>query len=430
MSLGRSLTLLLALALLAMPLVESGEAEARAYERVRFATFNASLNRSDQGDLIAELSTPDSAQPKVIAEIIQRVNPDVLLLNEFDFDEGGVAIELFRRNYLEVSQNGVAPVEYPYVFLAPSNTGIPSGFDLNNNGNVGDPNDAFGFGLFPGQFAMVLLSKYPLDTRKARTFQSFLWADMPGALLPDDPATPEPADWYAPEELEVFRLSSKSHWDVPVKIYGETVHVLASHPTPPVFDGAEDANGRRNHDEIRFWADYIKPRKSRYIRDDKGKRGGLKRRAHFVIMGDQNADPFDGDSTDNAILQLLDNRRIRTDKTPASEGGADAAVRQGGVNPDHRGDPAFDTGDFNDAGPGNLRVDYVLPSKRLRILDSGVFWLTEDDPLFERLIGDFPSPSSDHRLVWLDLAVKKKLDDRDDDDDDDDDDDGDRDDDD
>ena len=64
------------------------------------------------------------------------------------------------------------------------------------------------------------------------------------------------------EELEVVRLSSKSHWDVPVKVGGHTVHVLASHPTPPTFDGEEDRNGRRNHDEIRFWADYVSPGKA------------------------------------------------------------------------------------------------------------------------------------------------------------------------
>jgi phenylpropionate dioxygenase-like ring-hydroxylating dioxygenase large terminal subunit len=82
--------------------------------------------------------------------------------------------------------------------------------------------------------------------------QYFRWKDMPDALLPDDPATPAPADWYSSDELNVFRLSSKSHWDLPIRIGKETVHFLVSHPTPPVFDGPEDRNGTRNHDEIRF----------------------------------------------------------------------------------------------------------------------------------------------------------------------------------
>ena len=219
---------------------------------IRFATFNASLNRAKPGELINDLSTPGNAQAEAVAEIIQRVNPDVLLINEFDFDEAGEALELFRVNYLGIGQEGQQPVEYPYAFLAPSNTGAFSGFDLDNSGSA-DPksgNDAFGFGDFEGQYGMVLLSKFPIDEHAARTFQYFLWNDMPGVLLPIDPNTNEP--WYSEDELNVVRLSSKSHWDVPVKICHKEVHVLVSHPTPPVFDGPEDHNGLRNFDEIRF----------------------------------------------------------------------------------------------------------------------------------------------------------------------------------
>ncbi|BDZ53997.1 hypothetical protein GCM10025870_10700 [Agromyces marinus] len=284
---------------------------------------------------------------------------------------------------------------------------MPSGFDLNNNGVVGGGDDAFGFGFFPGQFGMAVLSKHPIDEGAVRTFQHFLWKDMPGALLPDDPNTAPPADWYSPEELDVFRLSSKSHWDVPVEIGGRTVHVLASHPTPPTFDGPEDRNGTRNHDEIRFWADYVKPgADSRYIYDDDGAKGGLKPGSSFVIMGDQNADPLDGDSVDAAIQQLLDHPRI-TDPQPTSAGAVEAATLQGGANLAHEGDPAYDTADFNDnPAPGNLRADYVLPSKSLRVADAGVFWPVQADPL-SALTGTFPFPSSDHRLVWVDLHVRR-----------------------
>jgi 5'/3'-nucleotidase SurE len=371
-------------------------------DKIRFATFNASLNRSNEGDLINDLSSTDNEQAKAVAEIIQRTNPDVLLLNEFDYDQNGEAIASFKQNYLEVSQNGVDAVEYPYVYLAPSNTGIPSGFDLNNDSSIGGANDAFGFGFFPGQFGMILLSKYPIVEEEVRTFQNFLWKDMPGALLPDDVNTPEPNDWYSAEELEVFRLSSKSHWDIPVNINGEIIHVLASHPTPPVFDGEEDRNGKRNHDEIRFWADYVTPGNGEYIYDDSGETGGLNSGAKFVIMGDQNADPKDGDSTDNAILQLLDNPQINTAVTPSSQGGIDAAIRQGEANATHTGNPAFDTADFADASTGNLRADYVLPSNNLDIESAGVFWPASGDAQFN-LVGDFPFPSSDHRLVYADV---------------------------
>ena len=372
---------------------------------LRVATYNLSLNRASAGELEADLSTGDDPQARTVAEVIQRVEPDIVLLNEFDYVPELRAANLFRDNYLEVAQGGADPVEYPYAYVAPSNTGVPSGLDLNNNGQVGGGDDAFGFGEFPGQYGMAVLSKYPIVVDEVRTFQNFLWKDMPGALLPDDPATAAPADWYSPEELEVVRLSSKSHWDVPIRVGREVVHVLASHPTPPTFDGPEDRNGRRNHDEIRFWADYITPGASKYIVDDAGQRRGLKPNQSFVIMGDQNADPLDGDSVAAAIDQLLDDKRI-VDPMPTSEGGAEAAAVQGGANTVHRGDPRLDTADFADTAPGNLRADYVLPSRKLDVRDAGVFWPVAADPL-SRLTGSFPFPSSDHRLVWVDLELRR-----------------------
>jgi hypothetical protein len=379
-----------------------------AQDTVRFATFNASLNRFNAGDLALELSAPGSAQPDTIAEIVQRVRPDVLLINEFDFDAAGLAASGFQDNYLSVAHGDADPIFYPYHFVAPSNTGIPSGFDLDNNGAVGGPNDAFGFGFFPGQFGMVVYSMFPIDISGIRTFQLFLWKDMPGALLPDDPAFPGPADWYSPAELDVFRLSSKSHWDVPIVIPGDdepkTVHFLVSHPTPPVFDGPEDRNGTRNADEIRFWADYITPSRNRYIYDDDGQIGGLPSGALFVIAGDQNSDPFDGDSISGSAQQLLEHPLVNTKVTPGSDGAIEQSILQGGANTLHLGDPAFDTADFSDFAPGNLRADYVLPRKSLRINDAAVFWPTSDDPLFP-LVGTFPFPSSDHRLVWVDVVV-------------------------
>jgi len=369
---------------------------------VRFATFNASLNRNAAGQLVTDLSSPTNAQARSVAEIVQRVRPDVLLINEFDYDANGQAARLFQDNYLSLPQNGAPPVHYPFVYQAASNTGVPSGFDLDNNGSVGGPNDALGFGFFPGQFGMIVYSRYPIALSQVRTFQGFRWNDMPGARLPDNPATPTPGDWYSPEELQVVRLSSKSHWDLPVVTPLGLVHVLVSHPTPPVFDGPEDRNGTRNFDEIRFWADYVAPGAAAYVYDDQGRHGGL-RGGRFVIMGDQNSDPLDGDSIPGAIQQLLEHPRVNTSVTPDSDGATEASVLQGGANGSHLSDPRFDTADFADGAPGNLRADYVLPSRNLSICDAGVFWPEQADPLF-RLTGVFPFPSSDHRAVWVDVA--------------------------
>ncbi len=378
------------------------------YERsrsTRFATFNAALVRNSQGQLITDLSTSDDSQARAVAEIIQRVNPDILLINEFDFDDQDTAIGQFQKNYLSIGWNGAEPVEYPFVFNGPSNTGIPSGLDLDNNGDSTGPGDALGFGFHPGQYGMVLLSKYPIES--VRTFRNFLWKDMPGALLPDNPLTPASvtADWYDQEELAVLPLSSKSHWDASINVEGVVVHVLCAHPTPPVFDGPEDRNGRRNFDEIRLWSDYVTPGAGSYIFDDKGTSGGLPMGVPFVVLGDYNADPNDGDAFPGAIRQLTQNPLINKDCTPESDGGFESVDRQGGANLTHIGSARQDTGDLGDKAPGNLRLDYVLTSLDFRILRSGVFWPTSTDPLF-RLVGKGdPIVSSDHRLVWIDAEL-------------------------
>jgi hypothetical protein len=242
---------------------------------------------------------------------------------------------------------------------------------------------------------MVVFSRFPIDMDRARTFQTFLWKDMPGAIFPIDRVTKKA--FYSDPAKQVFRLSSKSHWDIPIRIADVTVHFVVAHPTPPVFDGAEDRNGRRNHDEIRLLADYVDPKHSEYIYDDLGRRGGLAAGERFVIAGDLNADPVDGDSTDRAIWQLLDHPLINASFVPASKGGQEA----GQANHRHRGDPSNDTADFDDERVGNLRIDYVLPSKNLEVVGGGVFWPRKGEEGCELV------DASDHRLVWLDIAVSK-----------------------
>jgi endonuclease/exonuclease/phosphatase family metal-dependent hydrolase len=383
--------------------------------QVRVATYNASLNRSTDGQLATDLSTGANTQARRVAEILQHVRPDIVLINEFDYDTANpsLARDRFHNNYLAVSQNGQAPLNYPYRYAAPSNTGVASGFDFDNNGfanttipaagastsikdNYGD--DCFGFGWFPGQYSFVVYSAYPIDTSATRTFQLFKWQSMPGAAIP--------AGWYSAAELGVFRLSSKNHVDLRIEVKpGQVLDLLASHPTPPSFDGAEDRNGRRNHDEIRFWADYIS--NAPYIQDDTGGTGGLNNGLHdprFIILGDLNADPIDGDSYQSAINQLRNHPLVNASTNPSSLGGPQQSALQGGRNTTHQGDPAFDTADFNDSSVGNLRVDHVLPSKSgFTVTGSGVFWPLNSDPTFSLV------SASDHRLVWMDLTLTPVL---------------------
>ena len=184
--------------------------------------------------------------------------------------------------------------------------------------------------------------------------------------------------------------------------------MVLAHPTPPGFDGPEDRNGRRNFDELRLVHHYVTGTDEMWLRDDQGQVGGLSDNALFVVAGDLNADPVDGDRPEgqekHAIQLLIEHPRI-TDPLPMSAGGADAAQRQGGGNLEQKGDHRLDTGDFNDRYVGNLRIDYVLPSSNMTVLGSGVFWPAEDEPGYDLVGPGYPPVSSDHRLVWVDLEL-------------------------
>ncbi|MGX9720659.1 endonuclease/exonuclease/phosphatase family protein [Stenotrophomonas acidaminiphila] len=367
--------------------------------QLRLATYNTSLYSDNAGGLIAELEG-DSAHARKIAAVLQRVRPDLVLLNEFDFDDAHRAADLFQQRYLETPQaGGGEALRYPYRYLAPVNTGVPSGLDLDNNGSVGGKgrergNDAWGYGLHPGQYGMLVLSRYPIDTAAVRSFQLLKWSTLPGALRPVDPETGKP--FWNDAVWSQLRLSSKSHWDVPVHTPLGTVHVLASHPTPPVFDGREKRNAARNHDELRLWKEYLDGGDTPWLCDDQGRCGGLAADARFVIVGDLNNDPVDGDGRHDAILELLEHPRVLRYPTPTSVGGEQTSLAYAEKGIVRRGAPQHATGDF---GPrsGTMRLDYVLPSTGFRYVGSGVFWPADGSA--EAAIAD----GSDHHLVWVDV---------------------------
>ena len=373
---------------------------------VRIATFNVALNRKTNGQLVRDLKAGDE-QAKRIATIVQWVAPDVLLANEVDYSDGEAA-ELLRDLYfLKPQPNTPNPPASPLVhlFTAPVNTGVNSGMDLNANGRSTDSDDGWGYGAFPGQFGMAVYSRFPISAAQVRSFQMFRWSQMPDAKRPKliDKETGKEKFFHSDEVWEKLRLSSKSHWDVPIQIDGKTLHVIASHPTPPVFDGLEDRNGCRNHDEIRLIRDYVNGTDDgKYIVDDAGKMGPLAASSNFVILGDLNSDPKDGSGLSQGIIDLLSSKRVLSDFVPSSDGAVEAAKLQGKANLKHKGNPANDTGDFNDNEPGNLRIDFVLPSSNCKIRNGGVFW-----PTAEQLKGIDPKlvDASDHHLVWLDIEL-------------------------
>ncbi len=252
--------------------------------------------------------------------------------------------------------------------------------------------DALGWGRFPGHGGMALVSRLPLDVEGARTFRKLSWAGLPWAGLP---VHADGAPWPDAAAQAARPLSSRSHWDVPVVLPGGgRLHLLAAYPTPPLFDGPEGLNRLRNRDEVAFWAEYLD---GMVVEDDAGRSAGPPE-APVVVLGDFNVDPVDGAGLKDGVARLLAHPRLR-DPAPASAGAA--AADQGGRNATHEGPAALDTAAWSGArGPGNLRVDYVLPDARLEVAGAGVFWPAPGEPLAEA-VAEGPV----HRLVWVDVLL-------------------------
>lgn len=331
-------------------------ANAAPAETLRVATWNLGLDRAGPGLLVDDLVDQKDPQIDAILRVLAVLDADVLLVTGFDYDGQGVALRLL------AERSG-----YAHQFAFRPNTGMQTGFDVDGNGQVGDPRDAQGFGLFSGQGGMAVLSRLPLDTAGARDFSAFLWRDLPGALLPDG---------MAPGLAEVQRLATTGFWDVPVLTASGPLHLLAWHATPPVFDGAEDRNGRRNHDEAAFWQLFLKGALPMPPPD-----------GPFVLLGDGNLDPMDGDGLPAALQALLADPALQDPQPRGTHSRRE---------PVHSGDPALDTAFYADLG--GLRLDYVLPAQGLKVTGAAVLWPVDTDPLLPDL-----TLASHHFPVWVDI---------------------------
>nr|WP_245639188.1 endonuclease/exonuclease/phosphatase family protein [Rubellimicrobium mesophilum] len=298
-----------------------------------------------------------------VAAVLAEARPDVLLLTDLDWDADGIALSALAER---LAREGLG---YPYRLALPTNAGAATGLDLDGNGRTGEARDAQGFGRFAGDGGMALLSRWPLG--EARDLSTLLWRDLPGSR--------QPGAFPSEEAAAARRLSSDGHWIVPVEAPGGAVTLLAWDATTPVFDGPEDLNGLRNADELALW---------RRVLD--GAFGPAPR--DFVLLGNADLDPADGEGLRADMAALLADPRVQ-DPRPLSEGGRLAA------SPGQAGDPALDTADWpEEDGPGNLRVDYVLPAATLRVTGAGVVWPAPGDPLASAAEAAGP-----HRLVWVDL---------------------------
>lgn len=331
-------------------------------EGVRVATWDPGLTRRGPGLLARDLVRGEEAQIAAVLAVLGAARADIVLLTGVDWDAGGVAARLL------ADRLAGAGLSYPYHHAPRPNTGVPTGHDADRDGRRGGPRDAQGYGRFPGEGGLLILSRWPIEP--GRDFTGLLWRDLPGALVPAEEAA---------GLAVVQRLSSTAQVELGVRLPGGTrLGLLAYAATPPVFDGAEDRNGRRNHDETALWLRWLDGAL------------GPPPAAPFVLLGQPMLDPADGEGRRAALQALLAHPALQ-DPAPRGQGApADAS---------HRGDPAQDTALFRPP-VGALRVDVVLPSADLQVRGAGVLWPGPDDPFAATV-----AAASRHRLVWVDLAV-------------------------
>lgn len=325
------------------------------------ATYNVDLDRTGPGLLVQDLTKAEQPQIAALVRVLVALDADVLLLTAVDYDRGQVALSLL------ADKLALAGAPYPHRFALRPNTGLQTGVDVDASGSIGDPRDAQGFGLFSGQGGMAVLSRLPVDEAAVRDFSAFLWKDLPGTLTED-----------TPDLAALQRLATTGFWDVPILTDTGPLHLLAWHATPPVFDGSEDRNGKRNHDEAAFWRLLLA-----------GKLPMPPPDGPFVLLGDANLDPNDGDGRREGIAALFRDPALQDVSPKGSHGRVEAT---------QSGDPAMDTALYD--AIGGLRLDVVLPSAGLMVGDAGVLWPPDNDPLAADL-----TTASRHRPVWVDIAL-------------------------
>lgn len=338
---------------------------------MRIASYNVELHRGGPGLLLRDILRGEDPQIDALRRVIAVLDADILALQGVDFDADLVTLVALRDT---LAQGGA---HYPHVFARPPNTGVQTGLDMDGDGHRNDARDAQGYGEFFGQGGMAILSRHPILSEEIQDFSTLLWRDMPGARLPQAEGRAFPSD----EAQAAQRLSSVAHWMVPVGVPSGRIHLMSFHATPPVFDGPEDRNGLRNHDEIVFWRHYLD-----------GAFGPAPTR-RFVLAGQATIDPADGEGLKQGIVNLLSDPRFR-DPAPRRPSGPLAD------SPGQSGDPRLDTVAWSLPEPGHLRASYVLPSADLTVADAGVLWPPPGDPL-----SDIVAQASRHRPVWVDLKL-------------------------
>ena len=98
------LTMVTAIVAANLPSMVLAQSASYPVKQIRIATYNASLYGNQAGEVRQRLAAGRDRQAEKIARIIQIIRPDILLMNEIDFDPGGETARLVAEQYLAVGR--------------------------------------------------------------------------------------------------------------------------------------------------------------------------------------------------------------------------------------------------------------------------------------------------------------------------------------
>lgn len=362
--------------------------------KVRIAQFN-----------LREMSTAkllDGAdeQAGAAAQVIAKFAPEIISINELQFDIEGIP---------SLGSPGAPSSTQPGTFdggaqnakrlaerVAALNPAAAFSFTVLTVGNsgfkwagptLGNPSFVLrGWGDWPGRFNSAILTKFPIAYDKIRVINEFAWDALPDNSIDKmktEIGTSVPAG---------FPLFEKGILVVPVEIApGQLLHMVMHHPVAPAF---EAINPYRHFDELhglKLFLDGTLPGVE-----------PLPVGARFVVIGDLNADPEDGDSLDGGIEPILGHPALNV-FFPAGSG---TKGTNGKYNTYLSGCGKDDGTTVDDPTTKfQMQLDYILPSKTFGAAQVGEIFF----PDFQSQKADFllACQASDHRFLYVDVETGK-----------------------
>ncbi len=357
---------------------------------------------------IRELTTDklldeNDEQATAAAEIIGRFNPDIMEINELQFDieniphtgnpgmpKADAKAPTFNAGESNASRlgdragktNSDAVWDYSVVTLG--NSGL---YWSGDNPSNADEFVLRGWGEFKGRFNTGLLSRYPILTDEIRVINDFKWKDLPDNHI---------ADLEANEGIEVpddFPLFEKSLNIIPVDIAGTKLYFVLIHTVAP---GWDRIGSYRNFDELHGVELFLS-----------GELPGvdpLPDDARFIIMGDLNSDSDEEEGSDSlpgAIQQLANHPKVAA-WYPSGNG----TKGKNGAHNSYCSGCGHDDGTMvsDPTKAWQMQLDYMLPSETLGKPASGkIFW---PDPKTEKADWELSCRASDHKMLFEEYAWK------------------------